>query len=102
MYLSGKTAIGVWLDEKGGPSGYKRGYTTVDFETEAQVQQRGATLRKAPEFGAELPAPEHINRKPPATKDLFDPKYSGLKKDTWQTNTMALYETGRIKVWKIL
>lgn len=98
VYPSGKTAIGVWLDEKGGPSGYKRGFTTVEFITEGQLQQMGATLEKAPEFGAQLPPPEHLDRKPPCAGDLFDPKYSGLLERDWMTNTKRQYLSGITKV----
>lgn len=74
VYLSGKTAIGVWLDEKGGPSGYKRGFTTNDFQTEGQLQQIGY-LEKQPrsllEFGAELPPPDLVHRKVRPTPVVF-------------------------------
>jgi len=98
VYLSGKTAIGVWLDEKGGPSGYKRGFTNSDYMTEGQVAQMGATLKKAPEFGAELCAPEHITRKPPCAGDLFNPVYSGTGNRDWMSNTQSAYLQGVTKV----
>lgn len=91
VYCSGKTAIGVWLDEKGGPSGYKRGFHTEDYSTEAQVQQQGALQTKAPYFGSELPNPEHLHRKPPKMGDLFDPLYSGEQKMDYQTCSRLLY-----------
>jgi len=98
VYPSGRTAIGVWLDEKGGPSGYKRGFTTPEFITEGQLQQRGATLQKPAEFGALLPPPDHFDRKPPCAGDLFDPKYSGLVQRDWSTNTTRQYQSGITKV----
>lgn len=52
-----KTIDGNWLEEYGGPSGYKRGFTSADFQTEAQHAQLGVTLKSAPEFGAEIPMP---------------------------------------------
>ena len=98
VYPSGRTAIGVWLDEKGGPSGYKRGFTTPEFITEGQLQQMGATLQKPAEFGSQLPPPEHFDRKAPCAGDLFDPKYSGLLERDWTTNTMRQYHSGLTKV----
>jgi len=98
VYPSGRTAIGVWLDEKGGPSGYKRGFTTPEFITEGQLQQRGATLERPAEFGALLPPPDHVDRKPPCAGDLFDPKYSGLIQRDWSTNTMRQYQSGTTRV----
>jgi hypothetical protein len=70
MY-SNKTVVGPWLDDLGGPAGYKRGFTTGEFETEAQHAQLGATLHLAPEFGAGLPPAESVGRKPSTTADLF-------------------------------
>jgi len=92
VYNSGKTAIGVWLDAKGGPSGYKRGYHTSDYQTEAQSQQDGARFYTAPYFGAELPNPAHLHRKPPKMQDLFDPLYSKEAPNNYVTNTGAMYE----------
>lgn len=98
VYPSGRTAIGVWLDEKGGPSGYKRGFTRPEYLTEGQLQQMGATLEKQPEFGAQLPPPQHFDRKPPCSGDMFDPKYTGLKERDWMTNTQRQYESGTTNV----
>jgi len=92
VYNSGKTAIGVWLDAKGGPSGYKRGYHTSDYQTEGQSQQDGARFYTAPYFGAELPNPEHLHRKPPKMQDLFDPLYSKEAPNDYLTNTGAMYQ----------
>ena len=86
-YPSGKTAIGVWLDSKGGPSGYKRGFHSGDFETTAQEAQKGAFVESKEDlFGAELPNPEHLHRKPPKAADLFNPLYSGTPKLDYMTN----------------
>ena len=38
---SNKTAIGTWMESYGGPGGYQRGFSTVDFITEGQHQQLG-------------------------------------------------------------
>jgi len=98
VYNSGKTAIGVWLDAKGGPSGYKRGYHTSDYQTEAQSQQDGARFYTAPYFGAELPNPEHLHRKAPKMQDLFDPLYSKEAPQDYLTNTGAMYKQQGAKV----
>jgi hypothetical protein len=68
---SNKTVVGPWLDDLGGPAGFKRGFTTVDFETEAQHAQLGYNLHREPEFGAGLPTPDSVGRPPASTADLF-------------------------------
>jgi hypothetical protein len=69
-FPNGKTAIGGWMDEVGGPQGYKRGFTTLDFETEAQHQQFGATLRRSPFYGS--PLPESVYEATPSVADNFN------------------------------
>jgi hypothetical protein len=55
---SAKTACGPWLDAVGGPQGYRRGFTSSDFVTEAQAQQTGALISTRPkEFGAGISVP---------------------------------------------
>ncbi len=61
MY-STKTITGPWLEELGGPAGFKRGFTTVDYETECQHQQLGATLKPQPFYGSGLPDDRLIGR----------------------------------------
>ena len=91
-YPSGKTAIGVWLDSKGGPSGYKRGFHSSDFETEGQHAQKGfGGSGKDELFGSELPNPEHLHRKPPKAGDLFNPLYSGTPKLDYMTNATTQF-----------
>lgn len=51
---STKTTIGRWQDDIGGPSAFQRGFNTPEFETEAQHQQRGATLQAPSYYGSEL------------------------------------------------
>lgn len=68
---SNKTTVGPWLDDLGGPGGYKRGFTTKEFETEAQHAQIGSNLARAPEFGAGLPPRETVGRPAASTADLF-------------------------------
>jgi hypothetical protein len=69
-FPSGKTAIGGWMDEVGGPQGYKRGFTTRDFETEAQLQQIGASMQRAAFYGA--PLPESVYEATPSVADNFN------------------------------
>lgn len=52
---STKTAVGSWMDNVGGSSGYTRGFTTNEFLTEAQIaQMQGKRVLK---YGAALPPP---------------------------------------------
>ena len=98
-YPSGKTAIGVWLDSKGGPSGYKRGFHTDDFETEGQHAQKGAQFDHINTlYGAELPKPEHLHRKPPKAADLFNPLYSKEPPLDYMTNTTNQYADSYRKI----
>ena len=56
VYSNGKTAVGHWMEEYGGPGGYKRGFSTEEFETEGQHLQMGFINNEKPElFGAPLP-----------------------------------------------
>lgn len=56
MYANGKTAVGHWMEEYGGPGGYKRGFTTEEFLTEAQHQQVGYRGGEGESlYGAPLP-----------------------------------------------
>ena len=93
-----KTTTGQWLEGYGGPSGYQRGFTTVDFETEAQHAQIGATLRKAPEFGAALPNPNALYTNSPRCADSFSTV--GKEKLDWKTSTIIMQESvvGKNKV----
>ena len=84
--FSGKTAVGPWLDAVGGPSGYSRGFTTDDYQTEAQYQQLGAIQQKAPRFGAALP--KSIVDQTPAAADTLSSK-SGFQND-WSTTTTVM------------
>lgn len=78
---------GPWLDALGGTAGYKRGFTTVDYETEAQHQQLGATLRRSPEFGAELPDDLQTDR--PSSPFQYVRQF--IEKETvWATNTQLM------------
>ena len=65
-----KTAIGHWMEEYGGPQGYQRGFHSIDFQTEAQHAQSGATCKIAPEFGAGI---KFSGEKPFTSKEVFVP-----------------------------
>jgi hypothetical protein len=80
-----KTMTGQWLEGYGGPSGFQRGFTTTDFETEAQHAQIGATLRKAPEYGAALPNPLALYKNSPRCADSFSTV--GKEDQDWKTST---------------
>lgn len=66
-----KVQTGNWVEAYGGPADYKRGFSTVDFETEGQHAQKGATCKTPPEYGAGLPLAQHLTRKPPCCADSF-------------------------------
>lgn len=55
-----KTQTGAWIEEYGGTAGYRRGFTTSDFETEAQNAQYGAVSKPLGYFGGEIPDPTAI------------------------------------------
>lgn len=80
-----KTAVGPWLDSVGGPSGYRRGFTTKDFETEAQMQQLGVVRKAPPLYGAGLPA--SVSIKPPSVASNFQ---NELRGDEWTTTTQTM------------
>ena len=63
---STKTTIGRWQDDIGGPSAFQRGFNTPEFETEAQHQQRGATLQGPSYYGSELNRQEEKQQKDPS------------------------------------
>jgi hypothetical protein len=81
-----KTITGPWLEELGGPAGYKRGFTNADYETEAQHQQLGAFKQKFPDFGAGLPDEIQLNR-PTSPFKYENTKY---EVSPWLTNSMLM------------
>lgn len=89
---STKTAlVGSWLEAHASTEqGYKRGFTTNDFQTEAQHAQLGATLKSSPYFGAGIviPAPK-IN-----TKDSYQSSTT-VKTDQWKTTYKTMLEESR-------
>lgn len=79
-----KTITGRWLEEFGGPSGYRRGFTTVEYETEGQHQQTGARFRPSKEFGPELP--DEFTTKPPSSPFKYETANSSSS-EMWMTTT---------------
>lgn len=79
-----KTITGRWLEEFGGPSGYRRGFTTVEYETEGQHQQTGARFRPSKEFGPELP--DEYTTKPPSSPFKYENANSSSS-EMWMTTT---------------
>jgi hypothetical protein len=59
------------VEAYGGPADYKRGFSTIDFETEGQHAQKGAMFKGPVEFGAGLPLPQHLTRRQPCAADSF-------------------------------
>lgn len=83
--FSNKTATGPWLENYGGAQGYKRGFSSADYQTEAQYAQLGATLKTTGYYGAELPDT--------LEKSLNPFKYEGTQgPDAWKSNTALMGE----------
>lgn len=80
-----KTITGPWLEEIGGPSGFQRGFTSPDYETESQHQQLGAFKQKFPDFGNELPD-DRILKRPTSPFKYEGPKAT----DPWTSNTKLM------------
>jgi hypothetical protein len=87
--FSEKIAVGSWIERSGGPNGYHRGFTTDDFETEAQHLQNGH--RKPKFYGAGLPLDEEVEH-PRVVKDIFHPR-SGPTSGDWKSNTHSMMES---------
>ena len=75
-----KTVTGNWLEDHGGTAGYRRGFTTPEFETESQHQQLGVTLRPPKDFGGDLPNNILDLSSSITYKDINEAKYSPAKK----------------------
>ena len=84
-----KTAVGSWIENAGGPSGYHRGFTTEEFITEAQHQQNGD--KKIRIYGSGLPLDEEVLQ-PRSTKDIFHPKGGPMPSD-WKTSNQLMMES---------
>jgi hypothetical protein len=66
---STKTFQGNFIDDVGGPEGFKRGFHNEDYMTEQQNQQMGRTLKFDRLYGADLPLESKL--KPRTTTDIF-------------------------------
>ena len=87
---SAKTTTGAWLEEYGGPALYKRGFTTSDFQTEAQFAQLGVVRKGPPGFGAGLPLAEVVQHKQ-TNAEIFNPTPTEeLNKTRWETNLLLM------------
>lgn len=80
-----KTVLYNWLEDSGGPQGYKPGFTTEEYLSESQRQQLGS--RKIPLFGSGLPGVDSVLH-PPEDKDIFQPSF-GPGPQTWQSSTQS-------------
>jgi len=80
---SPQVTTGPWLDTYGGPLGYKRGFTTSDFQTEAQHAQLGVIKRPPGPFGAGIKVVDE--------RDSRGNKLSALGTETWVSNTKATH-----------
>ena len=90
-YNSGKVLLGRWVDDHGGPIGYRRGFTTEDFQTECQHQQLGVVQKRPQLYGAALPAVEAV-KNPFKPEDIFHP-VTGLQPKDWSSNAHADFTT---------
>jgi len=88
---STKTAIGTWMEEYGGPGGYKRGFTTPEFITEAQQQQSGY-LKKATNPGFGEPLPFKVNP--------LDNNPNDEKSKDWKSTSRSEYSAEWPEYWK--
>ncbi len=84
---SSKTAINSWLDEHAATTGYRRGFTTSDFETEAQHAQLGVVTKPVARFGSGIVAPPSKV----STKDSYKSADANLE-ETWKTNYHVMNE----------
>lgn len=80
---SARTTTGPWLDTYGGPLGYKRGFTTSDFQTEAQHAQLGVIGRPSGPFGAGIPVLD--------ARDSRGNRLDSVGTETWVSNTKATH-----------
>lgn len=85
---SPKTTTGPWMEEFGGPALYKRGFSTSEFQTEAQYAQSGVLGQSYSNFGSGLPLKEVVVKKT-TTAELFNPSTTRSNQQ-WQTNTQIM------------
>ena len=87
-YLTNKIIIykGNWQDALGGPGYYNRGFSTSEFETEGQHQQKGYLHHENFEsYGAGLPKMETLKVEKPTTFDIFAPYKTSS--DAWKSTS---------------
>lgn len=85
---SSKTAINSWLEEHAALStGYRRGFTTPEFETEAQHAQLGVIAKPIPKFGSAVIAPARKAN----TKDSYQ-SVDANPNETWKSNYNIMTE----------
>mmetsp|Transcript_26199 Transcript_26199/g.28575 ORF Transcript_26199/g.28575 Transcript_26199/m.28575 type:complete len:377 (+) Transcript_26199:59-1189(+) len=85
-----KTLTGPWLEELGGTAGFKRGFTSADYETEAQHQQLGAFKQSFPDFGCDLPEDYQIKRSTSPFKYEAGTTTRSSDISPWLTNTKLM------------
>jgi len=77
---------GNWQDALGGPGFYNRGFSTVEFETEGQHQQKGYLQQENfVSYGAGLPKMETLKVEKPTTFDIFAPYKTAS--DAWKSTS---------------
>jgi hypothetical protein len=84
---SPKVCIGGFVEDIGGPSNYKKGFTNEDFFTE---NSRYGSNMSGLEYGAGLPM--HVSAQQPSTFDVFAPS-KDANSSTWQTTTRSTFTT---------
>jgi hypothetical protein len=83
-----KTIVGRWQEEFGGPAGYKRGFTSPEFQTECQHQQLGANFRPPRIYGPELP--NEYDEPLPRTPFQYVTKAKENEPSPWLSNTQLM------------
>ncbi len=81
-----------YIDDVGGPQGFKRGFHHEDYMTEQQHQQSGYDNKVDPFYGADLPLASAL--RPRESKDTISP-VGGMQSKDWATNTQLT--TGQYK-----
>ena len=85
-YPSGKTALGGWIEDQGGPGGFKRGFSSEEFITECQHQQMGASLKPPALYGAAIANRTRVEKGPRTSTEVFNPE-TGPQSKEWITCT---------------
>lgn len=97
-----RTAIGGWIENVGGASGFQRGFTTEDFLSTSQEQQLGG--QKLKPFGANIPRIDVVAN-PRTGKDLFHPR-TGPGTDSWKSSSremmLSVYQPNVSGIYNII